>query len=150
MPSSFQTMPSSFLVVLEHSNRSADAPQNRGRALARVVEAHPALVPLLDYCATDPAQIALAVGMVYAGEEDGQDDLDEIDLGPSEWFEPSAGLAAVQRARLAIESNPAGIAAVVYDPALYAQDILADLEAIEQVLTAALQQETRFHFLQSA
>lgn len=143
-------MPSSFLVVLEHSNRSADAPQNRGRALALIVEAHPALVPLLDYCATDPAQIALAVGMVYAGEEDGQDDLDEIDLGPSEWFEPSAGLAAVRRARLAIETNPASIAAVVYDPALHAQDIVADLEAIEQTLTAALQQETRFHFLQSA
>lgn len=145
-------MPSCFLVVLEHTIRSnsVDASADKGHALALLVEAHPALAPLLDFCATDPAQIALAVGMVYAGEEDGQDDLDEIDLGPSEWFEPSAGLAAVQRARLAIETNPASIAAVVYDPALHAQDIVADLEAIEQALSRAMQQETRFHFLQSA
>ncbi len=139
-----------FLVVWEPPSESTPLPTSEGRALARLVEAHPALMPLLDFCAIDPAQIALAVGMVYAGEEDGQDDLAEINFGLDEWFEPSAGLAVVRRARLAVEGDPRSIASVLYDPELRAQAVLADLAAIEQALASAMQQETRFHFLQSA
>ncbi len=138
-----------FALVLEHPIGGIDAQASAGAALARIVEAHPALTSLLDFCAVDPAQIALAVGMVYAGEEDGQDDLNEIDFGPSEWFEPAAGLAVVQRALPALRSDPRSIAAVLYDPALRTEDVLADLEVLEQGLLLALQHETRFHFLQS-
>jgi len=143
-------MTSCFVLVLERPSGGFDVQAHKARALARVVEAHPALVPLLDFCATDPAEIALAVGMVDAGEEGGQDDLAEINFGPSEWFEPAAGLAAVQRARLAIQNDPHSIAAVLYDPALRPEAVVADLAAMEQALASALQQETRFHFLQSA
>lgn len=139
-----------FALVLEHPVNGIDTQVNDASALSRIVEAHPALTPLLDFCAVDPTQIALAVGMVYAGEEDGQDDLSEIDFGQDEWFEPSAGLAVVRRARTLIANDPHGIAAVLYDPDLRAEDVLADLEAIEQDLVGALQHETRFHFLQKA
>lgn len=141
-------MNSIFALVLERSIGGFDAQANESRALARIVEAHPALTPLLDFCATDPVQIALAVGMVHAEEEDGQDDLSEINFGQDEWFEPAAGLAVVRRALGALRSDPRSIAAVLYDPDLRAEDVLADLAAIEQGLLVALQEETRFHFLQ--
>ena len=63
-----------------------------GSALARIVEAHDDLSPLLDFHAPDPAQIAIEVGMVYPYEEDGADDLAELDLGQPEWHEPAVGL----------------------------------------------------------
>jgi hypothetical protein len=137
-------------LVLEHPIGGIDARADTNPALARIVEAHPALAPLLDFCATDPSQIALAVGMVHAGEEDGLDDLSEIDFGQDEWFEPAAGLAAVRRALLAVQSDPRSIAAVLYDPELRAEDVIADLQATERGLMLALQHETRFHFLQNA
>lgn len=143
-------MAAQFVLVLEHPEAQASVPHGEGRALARLVEAHDALAPLLDFCATDPAQIALAVGMVYAGEEDGQDDLHEIDFGQDEWFEPAAGLAAVQRARLVLEQDPRSIAAALYDPSLRPEDITADLQSLAQGLDVAVHHETRFHFLQRA
>ena len=79
-------------------------------------------------------------------EEDGADDLAEIDFGPAEWFEPSAGLAAVRQALAAVRDDPRSVAAAIYDPGLRAEDVIADLEAIEQVLVLAQQRETRFHF----
>ena len=88
--------------------------------------------------------------MVYPYEEDGSDDLDELDFGPSEWFEPPAGLAALERATAALRDAPESLAAVLYDPALRPADVLADLDALTQALRAALQQETRFHFLLDA
>jgi len=142
-------MNSHFLFVLERPPASFPAQAHEFLALARIVEAHPALVPLLDFCAIDPAQIALAVGMVYAWEEDGQNDLAEIDFGQDDWFEPSAGLAVVQRALLAVRSDPASIAQAIYDPGLRAENVTLDLEALEQALLTAQQQETRFHFLQT-
>ena len=117
-----------------------------GSALARVIEAHPALAPLLDFCAVDPHQIAVEVGMVYPYEEDGLEDLDELDFGPDEWFEPSAGLAVLNRAIAAVRDDPESIAAAIYDPTLRSADVLADLEAIAGLLEAARQHETRFHF----
>lgn len=143
-------MTSQFVLVLEHPAAQDLVPHAEGRALARIVEAHAALTPLLDFCATDPAQIALAVGMVSAGEEDGQDDLAEIDFGQDEWFDPAAALIAVQRARQAIDSDPGSVAAVLYDPSLRAGDVAADLAALAHALQVAVQQETRFHFLQRA
>ena len=118
----------------------------RGRALARAAEAHPALEPLLDFLAADPGQIAREVGMVYPYEEDGADDLAEIDFGPAEWFEPAAGLAAVRRALEAVRADPDSIKAAVYDPGLRAADVIADLEALERALGSAQQAEARFHF----
>jgi len=121
-----------------------------GFALARVVEAHPILAPLLDFCAVDPLQIAVEVGMVYPYEEGGLEDLDDLDFGPLEWFEPVAGLAAVERAIVAVRDNPQSLAAAIYDPGLRPADVLADLEAIHALLQAALHHETRFHFVQEA
>ncbi len=121
-----------------------------GFALARVVEAHPALAPLLDFCAVDPLQIAVEVGMVYPYEEGGLDDLGDIDFGLLEWFEPVAGLAAVERAIAAVRDAPQSLAAAIYDPSLRPADVLADLEAIDALLQAARQHETRFHFVQEA
>lgn len=117
-----------------------------GSALARVIEAHPALAPLLDFCAVDPHQIAVQVGMVYPYEEDGLEDLDELDFGPDEWFEPSAGLPVLNRAIAAVRDDPQSLAAAIYDPGLRPADVLADLEAIAAQLEAVRQHETRFHF----
>ncbi len=117
-----------------------------GSALARVIAAHPALAPLLDFCAVDPRQIAVQVGMVYPYEEDGLEDLDELDFGPDEWFEPSAGLAVLNRAIAAVRDAPESLAAAIYDPTLRPDAVLADLEAITALLEAARQHETRFHF----
>ena len=120
--------------------------QTVGYALARIVEAHPALVPLLDFCAVDPHQIAVEVGMVYPYEEGSLEDLDELDFGPDEWFEPVAGLAVLSRAIAAVRDDPQSLAAAIYDPSLHPADVLADLEAIAAQLEAARQHETRFHF----
>ena len=136
--------------VLEHAAADSAGPPGLGLALARIVEAHPALAPLLDFQTVDPREIALAVGMVSPHEEDGADDLAEIDFGPAEWFEPSAGLAAVRPALRAVRDDPRSLAAALYDPGLRPDDVLADLEAIEQVLVLAQQHETRFHFLLDA
>ena len=117
-----------------------------GVALARVAEAHPDLAPLLDFCAVDPHAMAVELGMVYPYEEDGADDLSELDFGPSEWFEPVAGLAALERAAAALRANPQSLAAALYAPDLTAAAVLADLEALTTALQMALQHETRFHF----
>jgi hypothetical protein len=117
-----------------------------GKALARVVEAHSALVDLMDFCPADPVQIALEVGMVSPLEDGDLDDLREIDLGEPEWYEASAGLPMVRQALSALRRAPESVRAAIYDPGLEPEDVIADLEAIEQTLLAAQQQETRFHF----
>lgn len=141
-------MSASFYLVLEQlvaGFESSDAP---GTALARVVEAHPTLAALTDFVSVDPTQIALALGMVYPYEEDGAEDLQDIDFGPPEWYEPALGLVVVRRALDAIRAEPGSIAAAIYDPGLRPEDVIADLELIEQVLLLAQQHETRFHFMQ--
>jgi hypothetical protein len=110
------------------------------------VEAHPALETLTDFVSVDPVQIALAVGMVYPYEEDGAEDLGEIDFGLPEWHEAALGLAAVRRALDAVRDEPGSIAAAIYDPGLRPEDVIADLEALERALLLAQQHETRFHF----
>jgi hypothetical protein len=142
-------MPARFYPVFETPNDDLAMNADSGFALARVVEAHPVLVLLLEFCAVDPLQIALAVGMVYPYEEGGLDDLSEIDFGPMEWFEPVAGLAAVERAIAAVRDDPHSLAAAIYDPGLTAAAVLSDLEAIAGMLRKAQQHETRFHFLQT-
>ena len=130
--------------VLERPIEGMDG--GSGKALARVVEAHRALSPLMDFYSIDPAEIAIEVGMVYPYEEGGAEDLNEIDFGPAEWFEPAVGLAAVRRALMEIRKNPQSIDEAIYDPRLRASDVITDLEAIEQALLQAQQRETRFHF----
>ena len=120
-----------------------------GRSLARIVEAHPALEDLLDFDSPDPLQMALEVGMVSPLEEDGADDLGEIDFGPVEWFEPVLGLAAVRQALSALRADPHSIGAALYEPDIRPEDVLSDLETIEQALLIAQQHETRFHFATS-
>ena len=124
-----------------------DAEAVSGAALARVVEAHPDLEPLLDFVEADPAEIAHAVGMLSPHEEDAEADLADLDMGEAAWYEPSAGLAAVGRALAAVRAAPQTIAAAIYDPGLRPADVLADLEAIVRVLDMARQHETRFHFV---
>lgn len=132
--------------VLEHRIDGFEPGSVSGRALARAVEAHPALSPLLDFHSVDPIQIALAVGMVSPQEEDGLNDLDEIDFGPPDWFEPPLGLAAIHQALNALRADPDSLARAIYDPGLRAIDVIVDLEAFEQTLLLARQHETRFHF----
>ncbi len=122
----------------------ADIP---GKALARVVEAHPVLATLTDFVSVDPTEIALAVGMVYPYEEDGAEDLNDLVFDPPEWYEAALGLAVVRRALAAVRSDPGSIAAAIYDPGLRTEAVIADLEAIERALLLAQQHETRFHFV---
>ena len=144
-------MPVRLYPVLETPIPSLPADDTAvGFALARVAEAHPVLADLLDFCAVDPHQIAVEVGMVYLYEEGGLDDLDDLKFEPMEWFEPVAGLAAVERALSAVRDEPQSLAAAIYDPGLRPADVLADLEAVKALLQAALQHETRFHFVQQA
>ncbi len=143
-------MPARIYPVLETPIAGLPTDPAAGFALARVVEAHPVLAQLLDFCAVDPHQIAVEVGMVYPYEEGGLEDLDDLEFDPMEWFEPVAGLAAVERATLAVRDDPQSLAAAIYDPGLRPADVLADLEAIKALLQAALQHETRFHFIQEA
>jgi len=140
-------MSGSFYPVFEGLVLGFESATATGKALARVVEAHPVLSALTDFVSVDPAQIAIAVGMVYAYEEDGADDLSEIDFGPPDWYEAVLGLAAVRRALDAIRAEPGSIAAAIYDPGLRAEDVIADLEALEGALLLAQQHETRFHFM---
>ena len=121
-----------------------------GTALARVVEAHPVLAALTDFVSVDPKEIALAVGMVYASEEDGAEDLNDLVFDPPEWYEAAVGMAAVRRALGAVRAEPGSIAAAIYDPGLRPEDVVADLEAIERALLLAQQHETRFHFVMEA
>jgi hypothetical protein len=130
--------------VLEMPTEGFDL-RNTGYALARIVEAHPALEGLMDFYSPDPVQMALEVGMVSIGEEDGIDDLAEIDFGPAEWFEPAVGLAAVREALRVLRADPRSIAAALYEPDIQPQDVIADLEVIEAALLIAQQQEIRFH-----
>jgi hypothetical protein len=143
-------MPACIYPVFETPMEGLAADSTHGFALARVVEAHSVLALLLDFCAVDPLQIAVEVGMVYPYEEGGLDDLSDIDFGPSEWFEPVAVLPVMGRAIAAVRDNPQSLAAAIYDPSLRPADVLADLEAIDALLQAAQQHETRFHFVQEA
>ena len=136
-----------FALVLERPLTGFDPTAVLGTSLARVVEAHPALEPLLDFSAPDPVEIARAVGMLSPDEEDTEDDLGALDWDAPEWCEASAGLAAVQGALAAVRQDPGSLARAVYDPGLRAEDVLADLEAIERGLLLAQQQETRFRFV---
>ncbi len=140
-------MSASFYPVLEQPVPGFEASATPGAALARVVEAHPVLAALTDFVSVDPTQIALAVGMVYPYEEDGAEDLQDIDFGPPEWYEPVLGLAVIRRALSAVRDEPTSIAAAIYDPGLRPEDVIADLEAIEGALLLAQQHETRFHFM---
>ena len=143
-------MPARIYPVLETAIAGLPTDPAAGFALARAVEAHPVLAQLLDFCAVDPHQIAVEVGMVYPYEEGGLDDLDDLEFEPMEWFEPVAGLVVVERAIAAVRNNPQSLAAAIYDPGLRPADVLADLEATNALLQAALQHETRFHFIQEA
>ena len=139
-------MEASFYPVLEQPASGFEKGDAPGTALARVVEAHPVLAALTDFVSADPTQIAIAVGMVYPYEEDGAEDLQDIDFGPPEWYEAVLGLAVIRRALDAVRAEPGSIAAAIYDPSLRPEDVLADLEAIERILLLAQQHETRFHF----
>ena len=132
-------------LMLEHPVDDFASASDECRSLARVIEGHPALAPLLDFAAPDPVQIARTVGLL--GPHDDDDELDGIDLGVPEWFEPVAGLPAVRQALRAITAGPESLSAVLYDPSLRPADVLADLEFLERTLLLAQQHETRFRFV---
>ncbi len=140
-------MSAHITVVLEHTIEGFEEGADRGGALARVIEAHPALTPLLDFESVDPVQTAVAVGMTYAYDADDVADLEEIDFGPGEWFEPAAGLATAYRALAALRADPGSVALAVYDPGLRPEGVIADMEALARVLEWARQHETRFHLV---
>lgn len=129
----------------EHDGLRVDA--GTGSALALVVDVHPDLITLMDFHSPDPLKMAIQAGMVHPMEEDGEDDLSEIDFGTGEWFEPAVGLVVVREGLRRILENPASVASVVYDPSLRAADVVSDLTAIEQSLAAAAEYETRFRFV---
>ena len=135
-------MPTRLYPVLEHPVEGFTF--TSGSALARVMEAHDDLSPLLDFYAPDPKQIAIEVGMVYPYEEDGADDLDELEFDPPEWHEPAVGLAVIRHALHAIRERPKSIGEAIYDPGLTPEAVLADLEAFEEALLLVRQHETRF------
>lgn len=135
-----------LIIVLERPLAAWEADENLGAALARVAEVHPALEPLLDFAPPSPQEIAQQVGMTYAYDPEDLEDLAEIDFGPQEWFEPTVGLAAVQRGLEALRGQPESVAAVLYDPHLRTGDVIADLEQMERCLQMARQEETRFRF----
>ncbi len=138
-------MISTLRVVLEHPIEKLAASSDECRPLARVLESHPALTPLLDFAAPDPVQIARTLGLL--GPHDDEDELDGIDLGAPEWFEPVAGLPAIRQALRAITAAPESLASVLYDPSLRPADVLADLEFLERTLLLAQQHEPRFRFV---
>ena len=139
--------PKHLIILLERKIAESDLAHDQGMALARVVEAHPALEPLLDFAPPDPKEIARQVGMTSAQDPDDEADLEAIDLGPVEWFEPSAGLAAVTQALDAVRTRPESIAAAIYEPGLMAADVIRDLQILESQLQQAQSHETRFRFL---
>jgi len=134
-----------FYAVLERPVKGGEIAEKRGVALARVIEWHPELSALLDFYDADPMQIAREVGMLTS-HDNPEEDLEGVDLGGHEWFETQAGLAAVRRALEAVRNDPASIRRAIYEPDIGASDVIADLEAIEGLLEAARQQETRFYF----
>lgn len=139
-------MEAKFYPVWEQPIPEMESDALPGAALARVVEAHPVLAALMDFVSVDPLEIAQAVGMVYPYEEDGAEDLQDIEFNSPDWYEAGMGLAAVRPALNALRTNPHSIAAAIYDPSLRPEDVIADLEAIERALLVAQQHETRFHF----
>ena len=141
-------MPPQLYPIFETVFPDAAGAHTAGFALGRAAEAHPDLAPLLDFCAVDPREVAVAVGMVYPYEEGGLDDLDDLDFGPPEWYEPSAALPVLRRAAAALRARPESLAAAIYDPSLRPADVLMDLDALVDLLEAARQHETRFHLRQ--
>lgn len=133
-----------FYPVLEHPIEGAELTGDQGKALARVIEWQPELSALLDFYDADPMEIAREVGMLTPLDDPG--DIADIDLGGHEWFEPQAGLAAVRRAIEFVKSDPGSIRRAIYEPDITADDIIADLVAVERILEAAHQMETRFYF----
>ena len=132
-------------VVLERPvTDGAERGAQPGAALGRVVQAHPALEPLLDFVGPDPIQMAALLGVSYAHDPEDMADLTEIDFGPPEWHEATAGLAVLRVALNAVRAAPGSIAAATDDPGLRPEDVLADMEDLERSLLLALRHETRF------
>lgn len=133
--------------VLENPVAEIEPAAASGYALAQVVERLPILTPLLDFYSADPLQIAQEIGVSSPLDEHDLEDLREIDFGPGDWYEASAGLIAVQNALDTLRKQPETLSTALYNPRLRTEDVIADLEEIERVLLQALQHEGRFHFL---
>ncbi len=134
-------------LVLERPVSGETGSGHTGTALGRVVEAHPALEPLLDFAGPDPVQMAALLGVSSAHDPEDMADLAEIDFGPVDWHEASAGLAVLRAAQNAVRAAPGSIAAATYDPGLRPEEVLADLEDLERLLLLALRHETRFRLI---
>lgn len=117
-----------------------------GAALAKIVELHPDVEPLLDFYAADPVEMAYEVGMVSPADDDDVDaDLAEIDFGPKEWHEPTAAIPVVEHAINVLRADPDSIRRLIYDPTLSQLDVIRDLERLLSILIDARDRETRFH-----
>ena len=136
---------SQVYVVLDDASSTGNA--SGGAALAKIIEFHPDLEPLLDFNSPDPIEIAHEIGMVHPQEEDSADDLAEVDLGSPEWHEAAAGIIAVERALAALRADPSTIGRYLYDPALTQDDVIADLEALLSTLEDARDREVRFRIV---
>ena len=141
-------MPSRIVPVFESPLPEAEIPEGSGSALARIADYHPDIPALMDFCHADPLEIARQVGMTSLTDEYDEEDLAEIDFGLGEWYEPQAGLVAVQHALNAIRASPDSIRRAVYDPGLRAEDVITDLEQLEKSLLIAQQHEIRFRFIE--
>lgn len=132
--------------ILENSTVDA-VDEGVGRSLAKVIEVHPDLEPLLDFYGPDPIEMAHEIGMVHPLEEDGDDDLTGIDFGPDEWHEASVGVTVVQRALDGLRADPSSIGRYLYDPTLRQEDVVDDLSAILAALEDARDREIRFRLI---
>jgi LPS sulfotransferase NodH len=88
--------------------------------------------------------MAHEIGMVHPQEEDGADDLADIDFGAWEWHEASTGIAVVERALSTLRSDPSSVSRHLYEPALKQDDVIADLESMLSILVDARDREVRF------
>jgi len=138
-------MSQTLTVVLERPIDGA-TPAAPAPTLAAVIEYVPVLSALLDFYAADPIDIAQQVGMVAPDDEDDLAELQDIEFDRGEWYEASAGLAAVRKAVKTLTEDPDVLSRALYDPSLPQQRVVDELTDIERALVEAQQYERRFHF----
>lgn len=88
------------------------------------------VLELLEFSSQDPSELRSFLSSQGA-------DVSEFDLPEENWFEADAGLKTVRALQAHVRAEPASV-----DDAV---GLSRELEAFEEVLTAALQHEIRWH-----